>query len=357
MSRRILTLADKSEWGRCIGDLPTDLQDVYYLPEYYSLFESEISRAECFTFSQGDSIVVYPYQKTHINKIVVSDLDEDYYDIEGAYGYNGFVSNSDSEVFLSNFAEEFSAYCLESNIVAEFTRFNPVLENHRFARHLDPKALNRNVIVDLEKTEEELWSHSYEHAARKNVNRAKRSGLTVQTIYGSRMGQELIDSFYAIYLSTMERKMAENAYYWASTFFCNINGRLNGNSLFLFTMTPEGKAISAEVILLSKNYAYSFLGGTLSEYYPERPNNILKHEAILALKKIGVKKFCLGGGTTPDDGIFKYKRTFAKSGVVDFYVGKKIHNLPVYDILCKEWETRFPEKAQKYSQYLLKYRQ
>jgi len=72
---------------------------------------------------------------------------------------------------------------------------------------------------------------------------------------------------------------------------------------------------------------------------------------------MGIKKFCLGGGTSPADGIFKYKQTFAKAGIVDFYIGKKIHNRPVYDRLCEQWATTFPDQAEKYSQYFLKYRQ
>jgi hypothetical protein len=34
----------------------------------------------------------------------------------------------------------------------------------------------------------------------------------------------------------------------------------------------------------------------------------------------------LGGGYREGDGIFRYKRSFASDGVLDFYVGKKVHN-------------------------------
>lgn len=356
MSRKVLTLSDKKDWENSVRSLPEKYQDVFYSPEYYRLFETDKSKAECFIFTMNDSVIVYPYLKTLINGNVPCDLNSEYFDIEGAYGYNGFVSNSNSEEFLLAFAEDFPKYCLENNIIAEFTRFNPLFNNHLFARHLDTKTENINVVVDLENSEEELWSNSYEHAARKNINKAKRSGLQVAVFYGSEIEKTWIDAFYNIYTSTMERNMADATYFFNNSFFSMINKNMTLDSVFFFTLTPENMPVSAEVVLLSKDYAYSYLGGTLSQYYEKRPNNILKHEAILFLKKRGIKKFCLGGGIAPHDGIFKYKMTFSKNGTVDFHIGKRIHNLSIYRKICRAWENVFPDKAKKYTQYLLKYR-
>ncbi len=356
MGKKILTLTDEYEWRSMLDRLPASLQDVYYLPEYYGLFESSTTKAECFTFWEGDSFILYPYLKTDVREVISLEMKDRYYDIEGAYGYNGFVGNSNSEEFLTSFAREFSNHCIENNIIAEFTRFNPLSDNHLLARHLEKRIVNQNVIVDLSLSEEELWSNSYEHASRKNVNKARRSGLTVAAFHGAEIRKEWIDNFYEIYLSTMDRNAADPSYYWKKSFFYDISHHLRDNSIFLFATTSDGKPVSAEVILLSRNHAYSYLGGTLSEHYPKRPNNILKHEGILLLKKMGIKKFCLGGGTIPDDGIFKYKQTFAKNGAVDFFIGMKVHNVQVYERLCKKWMEMFPEKAEKYAKYLLKYR-
>lgn len=356
MTTRVLTLADKEEWERTMRDLPEKYRDVFYLPEYYSLFETERSKAECFVYNENGVTVMYPYLKTGINGFINCDLGQDYFDVEGAYGYNGIISNSDSEESIINFSDHFSRYCLENNIIAEFTRFNPVIQNHIYAKNLDIRIENKNVIVDLEMPEETLWTQSYEHSARKNINKAKRNGLKVLFFYGSQMDRHWIDAFYSIYISTMQRNDADQTYYFPVSFFLTINESLNDNSLFVFTLTPDEKPISAEVILLSKDQAYSYLGGTLNEYYEFRPNNILKHEAILFLQKLGIRKFCLGGGISPLDGIFKYKLTFAKKGVTDFYIGKKVHIPELYQKVCHEWEKAFPEKARNYPNYFLKYR-
>ena len=100
--------------------------------------------------------------------------------------------------------------------------------------------------------------------------------------------------------------------------------------------------------------AYSFLGGTLSDFYKFRPNEILKHNLILFLKKNGLKKYCLGGGHKINDGIYKYKKKFSKdTDSYNFYIIKHIHDNIVYEKLCNEWQSLNKDIN---SDYFLKYR-
>ena len=79
--------------------------------------------------------------------------------------------------------------------------------------------------------------------------------------------------------------------------------------------------------------AYSFLGGTDSEFFDFRPNDLLKFEIIKWAKEKGLKNFILGGGYGEDDGIFQYKSCLAPHGIVDFYIGKKIYDENSYEKL------------------------
>ena len=82
----------------------------------------------------------------------------------------------------------------------------------------------------------------------------------------------------------------------------------------------------------------------------------MMHKVSLKFKELGVKNYLLGGGNNPGDNLFKYKRSFSLNGVLDFYIGKKIHNKEVYGLVCKAWESKYPEKKEKYKNFLLKYR-
>jgi hypothetical protein len=55
-----------------------------------------------------------------------------------------------------------------------------------------------------------------------------------------------------------------------------------------------------------------------------RPNDFLKWEIMCWAKNAGKRRFVLGGGASPNDGVFQYKLSFAPGGAVDFYLRKRI---------------------------------
>jgi len=352
---QVLSLREAKAWRQRLESLPRPMQDVYASPEYYSLYVSEHVQAECFVYEENGQVIVYPYLKSNINVLGLAELKGQFFDIEGVYGYNGLLSNTDDSAFFKGFSRAFAKYCEKANIVTEFARLNPIFFNENLRNHWDVRKVNKNVIVDLTQSEEDLWMRSYEHCVRKNVNKAKRSNLRVCFFYGGQLDEKHLRAFLKIYLSTMDRHETSGFYYFDKAYFEKLCRLLPRQSLFFFAFNGR-EAVSCELVLLSQENAYSFLGGTLADAQALRPNNILKHEIILTLKKMGFQKYCLGGGKTMDDGIFRYKRTFAKDGEVDFYIGKKVHNPKIYNRLCEQWTKKFPEKEKSFENYVLKYR-
>jgi lipid II:glycine glycyltransferase (peptidoglycan interpeptide bridge formation enzyme) len=244
-------------------------------------------------------------------------------------------------------------YCQDKGIIAEFTRFNPVYKNHLLSPYMNVIKVNHNILMDL--TEKNLWYDSYEHSTRKNIKKAERLGLGTTVFAGSDVTSEQLDLFIGIYEKTMARNSAEDFYRFPKSYFESIL-KFNGQNTLIFFTIKEETTIACELVLYGGSVGYSFLGGTLAEYYDFRPNDILKHAIIKHLNDSGCKCFCLGGGTTDGDGIYRYKRSFSKNGVVDFFIGKKIHNASIYNDTVKAWSERFPEKCEKYGNQLLNYR-
>lgn len=331
------------------------MQEIYFSPAYYALCETPSARAECFVCERDRDFVLYPYLKTDLRAALAFPLSENLYDIEGAYGYNGPACSSADPALLQAFGTAFTAHCQDNNIIAEFTRFNPVLANHTWSPHLTPEAANKNVVVDLTRSADELWKVSYRHCVRKNVNKARRHSLVVTLAAGDETTASQRQEFTAIYHATLDKNQAEAHYYFDLSYFESLCRLLPRCCLFAFVMDQD-RPIAAELVLLSRETAYSFLGGTLSEGYAVGANNLLKHELILHLKQAGCRQFCLGGGVRMNDGIFRYKSTFAEDGVVDFFVGKKIYLPDAYARLCAQWEQAFPHKVAAFQGYLLKYK-
>ena len=86
-------------------------------------------------------------------------------------------------------------------------------------------------------------------------------------------------------------------------------------------------------MLLSKSNMYSFLGGTRSDYFKLRPNDLLKDKLINWAYTNGFKHYILGGGYGSNDGIYNFKKTFFPNDVAIFYTGRKIVNKNIYNQL------------------------
>jgi len=88
------------------------------------------------------------------------------------------ISSSYSEGFRKEFHKEFHKYCLEKNIVAEFTRFHPVLKNERFSwGYLNINYSRKTVVLDLTRSKEEIWNSSYSSTNRNMIRKAKKNKI------------------------------------------------------------------------------------------------------------------------------------------------------------------------------------
>ena len=100
---KILTGKDVQEWNGFLSQLPKERRDVYFTPEYYSLYEAYgDGEAQCFVFEKDGELALYPFLKNPITTLGY-DLDKEYYDIQGAYGYNGVIASTSDSCFMAAF--------------------------------------------------------------------------------------------------------------------------------------------------------------------------------------------------------------------------------------------------------------
>ncbi len=350
----ILTSKDSQKWKEYLSMLPIEQQDVYFTPEYYSLYEANgDGSARCFVFKKDGDIALYPFLINKINDLGY-DLDDEYYDIQGAYGYNGIVASNASRAFTLNFIDKFFTYIHDQHVVTEFIRINPLLiSNYHYSDHF--MLLKQNTIYYTNLRSGNILYEEYEHSTRKNINKARRENLTVKSNCKSSFDGALIEEFCEIYYATMNRNKADKFYYFSYDYTTSLVNSLREYSRIYVTFIRD-KAISAELVLFDQTRAYSFLGGTLSDYFTLRPNDLLKHEIINDMKTRGLEYFVLGGGTTEGDGISKYKKSFGKNNASEFYIAKKVHNRHVYDQIVDQWQRKHPLSAAKYGHMLQGYR-
>lgn len=330
------------EWNIYINKLPRNLIDIYYKREYYNIQEvNGDGVGRLFIYEEDDKIAIYPFL---INEIKGYDLDNTYYDIETAYGYGGPIVSCDDERFRFNFENAFENFCKENFIVAEFIRFNPLLNNQNIFKDNIEIIKNRTTVyVDLDKSIDDIWSSQISSKNRNMIRKAEKSGLTVEF-------EENIDAFKSIYETTMNKVNANDYYYFNNEYYETLKEL---NNIYI-SVKLNGIIIASAIFMNYKDFFHYHLAGSLKEYLKYSPNNLLLWTAIKYARNNGFKIMHLGGGLTnnPEDNLFKFKKSFSKS-TYEFYIGKRIHNKKIYNFLIDEWEEKNGGKSTNFLRYKL----
>jgi hypothetical protein len=304
-------------------------REVYAHPYYVRLSLEPHQRALCAILESAAGGVLYPFIWRDLT--VEPCWDESLpplADIVTPYGYGGpFAWNvTDPAALAALFWDEFGAWAARENLVSEFIRFS--LFDETLLPYPGTKEQRLiNVVRDLDLDNEALWM-DMEHKVRKNVKRARQMGVQViQDPSGERL-----DDFLRIYQHTMDRRSARQFYYFPRAYFEQLQRNLPGQFMYFHSLNDD-QVIASELVLVSAENVYSFLGGSDSEAMEYRPNDVLKYEIIQWAKTQGKKRFVLGGGYQGEDGIFRYKLSFAPGGQRPFSVGWRILNQFYYDQL------------------------
>jgi hypothetical protein len=344
---------NKNNWDNYLNRFPLNIQDLYYSYKYYKIYEiNGDGVAECFFYEENGDIAMYPFLKNSINKLGFS-LDDEYFDIQGAYGYNGVISTTNDTSFIDNFYASFSNYCNDNNIIAEFTRFHPNLNNQFFSQKWMNVFFDRNTVsLNLLPKKEQIWTDYYSSKNRNMIRKALKNNVEIFT---SNDRNDYI-LFYSIYKQTMRNVNADSYLYFNEEYFINFINFLPENHELILAKY-NNQIVGGMILLFHEDYAHYHLSARMSEYGNLALNNLFLDYSINLAKEKKCKIFHFGGGTSSEqnDSLLKFKLNFSKSKS-DFYIGKKIHNESIYKQVIDVWESNNPEKKDYYKNILLKYR-
>lgn len=307
--------------------------DVYYLPGYARGFQLH---------GDGEPHLLY-YESNDlraINVVMRRDVATapalegkvglgQFYDFSTPYGYGGWLLEGDGDV--ESLFQDYERFCNERNVVSEFVRFHPVLENARKTEGFyEVSWLGPTIGLNLS-TEDLVW----ENMTSKNrnmVRKAQKNGIEIR----HDSTPELYQAFRRIYNSTMDRDNADSYYYFGESMYQSLLCDLSGNSTVFYAVF-EGEIIAASIILFANGRLNYHLSGSKAEYRTLAPTNMLLCEAAKWGARHGMKSFHLGGGVgAKEDSLYKFKRSFYKGEPLAYAIGKKVFNTPVYTDLAEK---------------------
>ncbi len=303
--------------------------DVYYLNEYVRAFQIH---------GDGEPILIYFEDGTNraMNVVMKRDISEnenlrqildkgEYFDFSTPYGYGGFLfEGSDTE----QLELEYYNYGIDNNIVSEFVRFHPILNNNGRLRNIyQVQKLGKTVAIEL-KSKSLVWD-SFTSKNRNMIRKAQKSGVR---IFWGRSPQ-LYTSFISMYNATMDKDKAENYYYFKRPFYESLLNDLKYNSL-MFYAVYNNEIVAMSFILYANQQMHYHLSASNQDYRSLAPTNLLLYEAACWGCDNGFKTFHLGGGVgSQEDSLYKFKIAFNKISKNTFSIGRKIFNQAMYDEL------------------------
>lgn len=312
----VLGLSEAAEWDDIVRSFAS--WDIYYLSAYVKAFQLHGDGEPLLFYGEGDGV-------RGILVVMERDVADDprfadklpkgvTFDFATPYGYGGWLLEGEGDP--APLYEAYRRWCGEHGIVSEFVRFS-LFSNSMDSYYGDVVPRTQNVVRALDRPMDEMRM-DFEHKVRKNLRRAEQSGLQ---FIADPKGDRLAD-FLRIYYGTMERTGAERRFYFGEAFFRQLE-QLRDGCMF-FHAALDGQIVSTELVLLGSKAMYSYLGGTEEAFYAYRANDFLKCRIIEWGLEHGVSYFVLGGGYGADDGIFRYKKSFAPNGVRQFYIGQTV---------------------------------
>lgn len=309
--------------------------DIYFEEKYGSLYEKmENGKVDIFEYKNELGSIRSMFIKREIPMKIDNKT---YYDLITPYGYGGpivvdCVDNSLRQELVQEYYKSFKAYCEANDIVSEFIRFHPILENYiDFKDIYNTQYMRKTLGTNLKDFDDPVQSE-FSKSCKKVIRRALRNGIT----FDIEKSPDKVDEFKDIYYSTMDRNDANEYYYFDDEYFNNIINNFKENVILVKAIYKE-KTIAAGWYFIFDKIIHIHLSGTLNEYLNLSPAYILRYAVTLWGKENGYELIHHGGGrsNSEEDSLFEFKKRFAKNTEFDFYIGKKVWDIDVYNKLCE----------------------
>lgn len=317
-----------TKWNDCVKSFAN--WDIYYTYEYaYSFMLHGDGDIYLIYFENGDERLCMVVMQSDIAKCdkFEGQIEEGvYFDWETPYGYGGPLTDGAlSEASQDMFYKELEDYCKDNGIVSLFIRFHPLLCNYDvMPKIIDTRYLRDTIYIDTASSE--LIMSNMDSKNRNMVRKAIKSGVTIK-----KCDIDEFEEFIPMYNETMKKNGADEYYIFSEAYFESLKNM--GDNAFIMYAMLDDKPISGSIFFYNEQLMHYHLSGSYMEYRKYSPSNLLLYEAACWGSENGIEKFHLGGGMTPDDSLFGFKKQFNKNGRAKFCVGRMIFDKEKYNEL------------------------
>ena len=169
---KVFTLDNSEKWDEIVDSF--DNTDIYYLSGYVNAFNVHgDGEPLLFYYSDSSTKAINVVMKRDISNLppfmgLISP--KEFYDLSTPYGYGGWIIEGPG---ASNVFKEYEKWCKHNNIVSEFVRFHPLINNHVLCNTFySVIKCGKTVSLELQ-NKDEVWnnfSKKNRNVIRKSIN-------------------------------------------------------------------------------------------------------------------------------------------------------------------------------------------
>jgi hypothetical protein len=151
----------------------------------------------------------------------------------------------------------------------------------------------------------------------------------------------LLDTFTTIYWQTMERLKAQRFFYFSEAYFRAMFEQAEDNFQLYVARDKHGEVLSTAIFLGDGKFSHYHLGGSADGMGRLHCNNLLFFEVAKAMKRRGLQYLHLGGASSTQQGLYRFKCGFSSTRE-NYFIGRSIYLQEDYEILCAAWRDNHP---------------
>ncbi|HYM10811.1 MAG TPA: GNAT family N-acetyltransferase [Bryobacterales bacterium] len=334
-SMQLIPASAESDWNRAIETTPHD----FYHTAAYHRFSQDCGEGEAFLAVYGSArrYLAWPYLLRPLGSGELRD-------VTSVYGYAGPLAFgcAPGDPFLDRARDRIGRLWLSQKVVTVFTRFHPLLENHRWAEGAPWEPPLRaplvpgggvhaggvSVSIDLTRPEAATW-HDYQSGLRNRIHHGRRLGLASEIDEG----WSHLEDFVRFYHATMERNHALSYYFFSLDYFRRLRQALGAHA-FLLLARLGGEIAAAGIFIEYAGSVQNHFCVNNEQYLRLAPSKVLLDDVRRWAQERGNHVFHLGGGRGGrQDSLFGFKAAFSRRRHL-FYTGRWILDPIAYHALC-----------------------
>lgn len=337
MNRLELVEADDPEWDVWVESAE---HDVYHTAGYHRVSGlTGDGTPLMLVYGDRERFVAWPYLLQGIpgsGALVGGPA----HDVTSTYGYSGPLVRGcePGDRLIEESWRAFEDVWMEQHVISVFTRFHPILRNHRWYcdTPADPPAVaeglgvlltGQTVSIDTKAADDAIVA-AYPRSFRQEIAQSRRKGLRTELDADWRH----LDTFVELYTETMSRNHAQAAYFLGREYFENLRREVE-RDLSLFVGLIDGQVAAACLFLSHHGIVHPHLAGTSTAFLSLSPLKVMWDDVRRWAADRGDRIIHLGGGRGgAADSLFEFKARFSPSRH-DFYTGRWILDHRRYDVL------------------------